>query len=161
MATLTTLTALINSKIRNKTPKVLKVEHADVEQAIVNELYSATVRESYNGSGLTNVLNLTAPNLTTVGNTPNLSYTLDISKTGNKVFVNGFITHRANNTNNITGDVIVLTNSEFNSEFTPTLPIPTSLAGVTIFIASSSISLGGVITVGQTARFNFFYTTNG
>jgi len=37
---LATITALINSKIRNKTPKVLKVEHADVEQAIVNEIYS-------------------------------------------------------------------------------------------------------------------------
>jgi hypothetical protein len=38
--TLATITALINSKIRNKTPKVLKTEHADVEQAIVNEVFA-------------------------------------------------------------------------------------------------------------------------
>lgn len=31
-----TITALINSNIRNKTPKVVKIEHADVEQSIVD-----------------------------------------------------------------------------------------------------------------------------
>jgi hypothetical protein len=34
------LTALIDAKIRNKTPKVVKIEHADVEQAITDELFS-------------------------------------------------------------------------------------------------------------------------
>ena len=34
------LTALINDKIRNKTPKVIKIEHADVDQAITDELFS-------------------------------------------------------------------------------------------------------------------------
>lgn len=38
--TLATITALINSKIRNKTPKVLKVEHADVEQALADEIFN-------------------------------------------------------------------------------------------------------------------------
>jgi hypothetical protein len=33
------LTAFINAKIRNKTPKVVKVEHADVEQEITDTLF--------------------------------------------------------------------------------------------------------------------------
>jgi hypothetical protein len=33
------LTALINAKIRNKTPKVIKTEHADVEQEITDTLF--------------------------------------------------------------------------------------------------------------------------
>ena len=33
------LTALIDAKIRNKTPKVVKIEHADVEQAITDTLF--------------------------------------------------------------------------------------------------------------------------
>lgn len=42
----TVLTTLINNNIRNKTPKVIKTEHADVEQAIVDELYKAKVTDS-------------------------------------------------------------------------------------------------------------------
>ena len=33
------LTALIDAKIRNKTPKVVKIEHADVEQEITDTLF--------------------------------------------------------------------------------------------------------------------------
>ncbi len=46
-----TLTALINANIRNKTPKVIKVEHADVEQALLNEIYPTPVSETSAADG--------------------------------------------------------------------------------------------------------------
>ena len=41
-----TITTLINDKIRNKTPKVIKVEHADVEQAILDNGYITALDNS-------------------------------------------------------------------------------------------------------------------
>jgi len=73
MSTKATLTALINSSIRNKTPLVLKVEHADVEQALVNEVYQTT----YN---------------MTVADAPSvISYNLNFRKVGNNIYINGYV----------------------------------------------------------------------
>lgn len=41
-----TLTALIDANIRSKTPKVVKVEHADVEQAILDNGYITATENS-------------------------------------------------------------------------------------------------------------------
>ena len=82
---LATLTTLIDDNIRNKTPKVIKVEHADVEQAIVDELFSEI--ETITGT-------------TTTG----LPYTIKASKKGNLVCLN---VQTLNNTNlNQSGGVI-------------------------------------------------------
>lgn len=90
---LSTLTALINAKIRNKTPKVLKVEHADVEQQIVNTIFASTIYDS-NSKGL--IIN------ETTAATRGDKYFVLFRKIGKTVFFNG----QANNkgmlsTNNV------------------------------------------------------------
>jgi len=50
MSTLSFITNLIDTKIRNKTPKVLKTEHADVEQGIANLSFPTPVKVEWNGT---------------------------------------------------------------------------------------------------------------
>jgi hypothetical protein len=89
--TLATITALINSKIRNKTPEVLKTEHADVEQAIVNEVFSGLKYEEVTGA-------TQLPTNTIIDSIGVLSVDVDVKltfcKKGNIVFVNGQIENK-------------------------------------------------------------------
>jgi hypothetical protein len=55
---LATLTTLINNNIRNKNPKVIKTEHADVEQAIVDEFFPSVDNIVGEINGVTYNLNL-------------------------------------------------------------------------------------------------------
>ena len=92
--TLATITALINSKIRNKTPKVLKTEHADVEQAIVNEVFSGLKYEEVTGA-------TQFPSNTIIDSAGVFSLDIDVklifTKKGNIVFVDGTIQNNESN----------------------------------------------------------------
>lgn len=92
--TLATITALINSKIRNKTPKVLKTEHADVEQAIINEVFSGLKYEEVTGS-------TQLPTNTIIDTAGVFSLDVDVKltfcKKGNIVYVDGQIKNREPN----------------------------------------------------------------
>ena len=80
--TFTQITQFINDKIRNKTPKVVKIELADVQQAIVNEIYAQEFLETETNGFIFDkaeaILN-------------NLSYKIKIKKTGKNVFLSGYI----------------------------------------------------------------------
>jgi len=78
--TLATITAFINNNIRNKTPKVIKTEHANVEQALANELFPSTITET----SLSHIIT------TPVGS--DLTYELYFKKNGSFVDVFGIIT---------------------------------------------------------------------
>lgn len=73
--------------IRNKTPEVIKIEHADVNKAIVNEFYGELVRE-YSG----------APVLTIPNNHADFPYGLDFVKQGRRVYITGFVRQKLNTT---------------------------------------------------------------
>lgn len=79
MATKNELTNLINANIRNKTPKVLKVQHADVEQAIVEDAYFKVYDSS---DSLT---------YTTVDSITGLSWSLVIGKSHGMINIYGTI----------------------------------------------------------------------
>jgi hypothetical protein len=89
--TLATITALINSKIRNKTPKVLKTEHADVQQAIVNEVFSGLKYEEVTGA--TQLPTNTIINLASESQRA-IDVKLTFCKKGNIVFVDGTILNK-------------------------------------------------------------------
>jgi len=102
MSTNSELTTLVDDNIRNKTPKVLKDEHADVEQAIVDELCP----DVYNDTQSTT-------NLITKANT-NFNYNLNIWKSGRTVFITGII--RNSTFGNLTAQDIA---SGLTGEFEP------------------------------------------
>lgn len=81
MGFLATATTFIDSKIRNKTPKVLKIEHADVEQSIVNEICKTTTYDD-NTKGL--IVN------EVVALAQGVSYQVNFKKIGKTVFYNGY-----------------------------------------------------------------------
>ena len=91
MSTLAQITAAIDDDIRNKTPLVLKVEHADVEQLITDEMFPDTLTFNFNGTVQTSGLPNVAVFATLAANWKVL-LTVKLEKIGNRVFYNGFIT---------------------------------------------------------------------
>jgi len=87
---LATLTTLINNKIRNKTPKVIKTEHADVEQAIVDEFFNLGVLDNQLTSNLIEFNPFSRPESAVLG------YSISLKKTGNVIFIYGLITNIQN-----------------------------------------------------------------
>ena len=77
------LTALIDANIRNKTPKVLKAEHANVEQALLDNYYPTPTTETGTGSDVNTVL--FAPG----------SYSANVTlvKVGRRVFIEGWLSN--------------------------------------------------------------------
>ncbi len=145
---LTALTALINNNIRNKTPKVIKTEHADVEQAIVNEFFPA-------------VQTITG---TTVTGTP---YTIKYVKQGNIVNLNLSITN--SNAFLIEAGLILLPtilNPLFKSYDSVQLNVGFmtniqmyALGDLFAFPTQTGISIG-LIGSGETLNKNFVYISN-
>ena len=90
MSTKAQITTAIDAKIRNKTPLVVKVEHADVEQLITDEMFPAQVVVEWDG---------TAPVLPTtdivcsgsLSSADNVKFKVSFWKQGNDVFFNGEI----------------------------------------------------------------------
>jgi len=89
MSTLSVITAFINSKIRNKTPEVVKVEHADVEQLLANEFFPASVKVEWNGTAIVAPTSdiVVFPSIAS----GIIKFTVYFWKSGNTVYVNGKI----------------------------------------------------------------------
>jgi hypothetical protein len=92
MSTLAQITAAIDDDIRNKTPLVLKVEHADVEQLITDEMFPDSITVEWDGdsqpSGLPDVE--CNPLLATLAK---CTFKIYFTKTGNRVFYKGSISN--------------------------------------------------------------------
>lgn len=88
MSTKAVITAAINDKIRDKTPKVLKVEHADVEQLITDESFPDFVKIEWNGLAAVSPIAdiICNPLLTSIAK---CKFTVYFWKSGNTVYVNG------------------------------------------------------------------------
>ena len=91
MSTLAQITAAIDNDIRNKTPLVLKVEHADVEQLITDEMFPDSAKLEWNGTSAVDpiadiVCNPALPTLAKI------EFKIYFEKVGNHVFVNGYLT---------------------------------------------------------------------
>ena len=80
--TLAQITQFINDKIRNKIPKVVKIELADVQQAIVNEIYADEIIETQSVGIVFDKAKALADDLI---------YEINIKKVGKTVFLNGYI----------------------------------------------------------------------
>jgi hypothetical protein len=90
MSTLAQITAAINNDIRNKTPLVVKTEHADVEQLIANEMFPSSVRLTFNGTTQTSGLpNIEVPS--SLATNWKIDFDIFFEKIGNRVFYNGSI----------------------------------------------------------------------
>lgn len=158
---LATITALIDSKIRNKTPKVVKVEHADVEQAIVNEIYSPIIWEVKDIDGVADVGNVLVRNTATgeVSNT-NIGHNITLKKIGNVVFANILF---INNLSTFYSSYInlLITDADYEAK-SPIECITTSVGsnGQSIKVYPTKIVYNGYIAPSETVTFNFFYYTN-
>jgi hypothetical protein len=90
MSTLAEITIAIDDNIRNKTPLVVKTEHADVDQLIADQLFPSSVRLTFNGTTQTSGLpNIKVPS--TLGTDWKIDFDIFFEKIGNRVFYNGFI----------------------------------------------------------------------
>ena len=131
MSTLSFITNLIDTKIRNKTPKVVKTEHADVEQALANEFFPAPGKVEWNGSSAVSPTTDTA--VTSGIASGILTFEVNFWKHGNKVYCNGEIA-------NISGNLI---NSMDIIDFLTTLHRPISSSTVyvdLIYVSGSGLS---------------------
>lgn len=86
MSTKAQITTAIDTKIRNKTPLVVKIEHADVEQLITNEQFPASVKVEWDGTTsidpTTDIVCFAIP-------TDNIKFKIYFWKQGNTVYFNG------------------------------------------------------------------------
>jgi hypothetical protein len=90
MSTLAEITIAIDDNIRNKTPLVVKTEHADVDQLIADQLFPSSVRLTFNGTTQTSGLPyIKVPS--TLGTDWKIDFDIFFEKIGNRVFYNGFI----------------------------------------------------------------------
>ena len=90
MSTKAQITTAINTKIRNKTPLVVKVEHADVEQLITDEMFPNSVKIQWNGTSVVDPIeSITVnPDLATKAK---ITFTIYFTKIGNRVFYKGLV----------------------------------------------------------------------
>lgn len=85
------ITQLINNKIRNAILPITKIEHADVEQAIVNEIYANEFIETPITGVVFDKLQAAADGL---------YYEIKIKKVGKTVFLNGYLKNTSNQIKN-------------------------------------------------------------
>jgi hypothetical protein len=88
MSTLAEITIAIDDNIRNKTPLVVKTEHADVDQLITDQLFPDSVKIEWNGTSSVD------PNTDIVVSTATLptskcQFAIYFTKLGNRVFYKG------------------------------------------------------------------------
>jgi hypothetical protein len=90
MSTKAQITTAIDAKIRNKTPLVVKVEHADVEQLITDEMFPAPVVVEWNGtapvSPITDIICSAS-----LQSSDNIKFKVLFWKQGNTVFYDGYV----------------------------------------------------------------------
>ena len=139
------LTTLINNNIRNKIPKVIKTEHADVEQAIVNELFPSV--DTYTGV-----------------NADNVFYKFDFAKIGNIVFLNIAIRNQASLS--VGGQSFLFTSlnipNKYQSLFAPHgLISQTGFSPISYQVGSLGITIGTTIpATGGQFRGTITYISN-
>jgi len=159
MSTLAEITTAIDDNIRNKTPLVVKNEHADVDQLIADQLFPTSVELYYNDveqiSGL--------PNIAVPSSVPlfvNTSFRIYFEKVGNRVFYSGFI---SNTETKALGNNFGLALATFatdlykpeegrysSSSLMKVFALPSILPNACVTISSSGIILYGLIPVGVT-----------
>lgn len=150
---LAAITAFIDAKIRNKTPKVIKIEHADVDQAIVNILFSEIKQEN------------NASHTITTPNGSGITYDLKFKKVGNIVYLTGRIQNNTGST--LTNyDAINITNTEYlpkQSLIDSINRIPCltkNLRACSIGFTSNAIKIIDILGTNDILLINGFYFTN-
>lgn len=110
MSTLATITESIDDNIRNKTPKVLKVEHADTEQLIAEEHFPDAVKVEWNGATsvdpITDIVVDPGIPVGTGGEAGTMAFTINFWKSGNDVFFSGKIRNISSGSVNTTRMII-------------------------------------------------------
>ena len=152
MSTLAQITAAIDDDIRNKTPLVVKTEHADVEQLITDEMFPDSVELYWDGdsqeSGLPNIQ--VAPSLTTVAK---ITFRIFFEKIGNRVFYSGFLT--SNETSQALGNAFGIGLATFPTGTYSPLAGRYSSSLMHKAIGTPSIQPNACITISQNA-INFY-----
>ncbi len=159
MSTLAEIQQSIDDNIRNKTPLVIKTEHADVDQLIADEMFPDSIRLTFNGTTQTSGLpNIEVPS--NLGTNWKIDFDIFFEKIGNRVFYSGFIssneTAKALGDNNFGIEIatfdLPLYQPAFNRQSISV--ITTAFGGQSILpnacvrISGSGIRLTGVIPVG-------------
>jgi hypothetical protein len=92
MSTLAQITAAIDDNIRNKTPLVVKTEHADVDQLITDQLFPTSLELYYNDvSQVSGLPHIAVPS--SVPSFYDVQFRIYFEKIGNRVFYSGFISN--------------------------------------------------------------------
>lgn len=164
MSTLAQITAAIDNDIRNKTPLVLKVEHADVEQLITDEMFPSSVQLTFNGTTQTSG----TPNITVPSNVATdwkVSFDIYFEKIGNRVFYSGIITNEE--TSRALGlpfggiafaqfptDLLKpLSGRQSRSQIITNLGSPSILPNAVIAFGSTGMFLFGTVPIGVTSCY--------
>jgi hypothetical protein len=90
MSTLAEITIAIDDNIRNKTPLVVKTEHADVDQLIADQLFPDSVKIEWNGTSAVDPIT----DIEVSGNissADNVEFKIYFWKKGNTVYINGYV----------------------------------------------------------------------
>ena len=156
MSTLAQITAAIDDDIRNKTPLVLKVEHADVEQLIADEMFPDSVKIEWNGTSAVDPIAdiVCNPDIPTIAK---CTFKIYFTKHGNRVFYKGIIVNSEifkpiNNFTLATFETTLyqpLTEHRSNSLLMAINGVPTILSNGGIKMASNGIELMGLIPQGS------------
>jgi hypothetical protein len=106
MSTLAQITAAIDDDIRNKTPLVLKVEHADVEQLITDEMFPDSAKLEWSGTAVVDPITdiVVNPALSALAK---IEFKIYFEKVGNHVFVNGYL--KSKETSVAIGNILLAT----------------------------------------------------
>ena len=105
--TLAQITQFINDKIRNKIPKVVKIELADVTQVIAEQIFltETSILETINVIEIIETQNLGIVFDKNLAILNGLNYRIKIKKIGKTVFLNGFVEKNSVESNTITLNV--------------------------------------------------------
>jgi hypothetical protein len=105
MSTKAQITTAIDAKIRNKTPLVVKVEHADVEQLITDEMFPALVVVEWDGTAPVSPTTDIICNVS-LNSENNVKFKVYFWKQGNTVYYNGYI-QNISPTTTLTGTILI------------------------------------------------------
>jgi hypothetical protein len=132
MSTKAEITTSIDDNIRNKTPKVLKVEHADTEQLITDEMFPDSVKVEWNG---TTSIDPTTDIICSgsLSSSDFVKFIVYFWKQGNDVYYNGYV--ESLNPSSALGDLLLI-------EFDTTLYKTLAESSVKTIIISSNNQVG-------------------
>jgi hypothetical protein len=149
MSTLAQITTAIDDNIRNFEPLVLKVNHANVEQLITDQLFPDSVQLTFNIISQTSGL----PNITVPAELPanwKISFNVFFEKVGNRVFYSGFLSNEE--PNRVLGNSLGIQLATFLTLYNP---LEDRYSSSTLHKALGAISIqpNAVITVKDTGMF--------